>query len=44
MVEVTVGNVQETDTEVAGAEDKATNSLEAMVVVAVTSCCSLMMV
>ena len=44
MVEVTVGNVQEMDTEEAGTEVEATNSLEAVVVIAVTSRCSLTMV
>ena len=44
MVEVTVGNVQETDTDEAGAKDETTNPLEDAVVIAVTSRCSLTMV
>ena len=35
MVEVTVGNVQETDTDEAGAKDETTNPLEAAVVAVV---------
>ena len=44
MMEVIIDNVQETDTDEAGAEYKATNSLEAAVVIAVPSSCSLLIV
>ena len=44
MTEVTVGNVQDTDTDEIGAEDEATSLLEAAVVIVVPSCCSLTIV